>query len=202
MSSKKNRKELMALVRLLDEPNEKIFSQVKEQIFLYGFEAIAVLENAWENSFDDIIQQRSLNLIHEIQYENTYVELNNWTHFQFDDLLKGFMIVSKYNYPDLDEDKIKNQTAKIIQDVWLELNNNLTGLETIKVINHVIFDLFHFRNNKKNFYAPENFFLNNLAGNKNRESYFYGVVVPDYMPEFKNSGLWGQFTKPFRFGLC
>ena len=166
MSGKKGNKELSALVRLLDEPNETTYSKVKEQIFMYGSEAIAALEEAWENSFDDTIQQRSLDLIHEIQYENTYIELNNWAHFQTDDLLKGFIIASKYNYPDLNEKKIEEQISKIIQDVWLELNNNLTGLEKIKVINHVIFDLFNFRNNKKNFYAAENFFLNNLLETK------------------------------------
>jgi len=165
-SNKKDSKELLALVRLLDDPNETVYSKVKEQIFLYGSEAIPALENAWENSFDDTIQQRSLNLIHEIQFENTYLDLNKWAHFQFDDLLLGYIIVTKYNYPDLDSTKIIAQTAKIIQDVWLELNNNLTGLEKIKVINHVFFDLFHFRNNKKNFYAAENFFLNNLLETK------------------------------------
>ncbi len=166
MSDKKTNKELTALVRLLDEPDETTYSKVKEKIFLYGSEAIAALEDAWENSFDDTIQQRSLNLIHEIQYENTYIELTNWSHFQTDDLLKGFIIASKYNYPDLEEKKLMEQTAKIIQDVWLELNDNLTGLEKIKVINHVVFDLFQFRNNKKNFYAAENFFLNNLLETK------------------------------------
>ena len=166
MDNEKNKKELSALVRLLDEPDENVYLQVKKQIFLYGQQAIPELEDAWENSFDNTIQQRSLNLIHEIQFENTFLELNQWSHFQFDDLLQGFLIVSKYNYPDLDQEKIKKQTAKIIQDVWLELNNNLTGLEKIKVINHVFFDLFNFRNNKQNFYAPDNFFLNNLLESK------------------------------------
>lgn len=166
MGGKKDIKKLSALVRLLDEPNESTYSKVKEQIFLYGSDAITALEDAWENSFDDTIQQRSLDLIHEIQYENTYIELNNWAHFQTNDLLKGFLIVSKYNYPDLDEKKIMEQTGEIIQDVWLELNDKLTGLEKIKVINHIVFDLFHFRNNKKNFYAAENFFVNNLLETK------------------------------------
>ncbi len=166
MSVEKKHKELSALVRLLDEPNETIFTKIKQQIFLYGQEAIPALEDAWENSFDQIIQQRSLNLIHEIQFEDTYLSLHNWAHFQFDDLLLGYLIVSRFNYPDLDRDKLMRQTAKIIQDVWLELNNNLTGLEKIKVINHVVFDLYQFRNNKKNFYAPENFFLNNLLDTK------------------------------------
>ncbi len=166
MGNEKNKKELSALVRLLDEPNDQVYSKIKEQIFLYGELAITALEDAWENSFDNTIQQRSLDLIHEIQFENTFVELNQWSHFQFNDLLKGYLIVSKYNYPDLDEDKLSKQTAKIIQDVWLEINNNLTGLEKIKVINHVFFDLFKFRNNKQNFYAPENFFLNNLLESK------------------------------------
>ena len=141
-SNIKNKKELSALVRLLDEPDENVYLQVKKQIFLYGQQAIPELEDAWENSFDNTIQQSSLNVIHEIQFENTFLALNQWSHFQFDDLLQGFLIVSKYNYPDLDQEKLKKQVAKIIKDVWLELNNNLTGLEKIKVINHVFFDLF------------------------------------------------------------
>lgn len=205
MGKNKEKKELLALLRLLDEPSEKVYTQIKGEIFSYGPDAISALEDTWGNSFDALIQQRSLNLIHEIQFENTYIELNNWTHFQFDDLLNGFLTVSKYNYPDLNKDKLINQVGKIIQDVWLELNNNLTGLEKIKVINHILYDLYKFRSNKRNFYAAENFFLNNLLdsqiGNpislgilyliicRNLKIPVYGVNLPKhfvlvYMDEF------------------
>lgn len=166
MENKTENKELKALIRLLDEPDHKVYDQIKDQIFSYGFDAIPALESTWENSFDNLIQQRSLDLIHEIQFENTYIDLNKWAHFQFHDLLKGFILVSKYNYPDLDEDVITKKVNAIIQDVWLEINSDLTGLEKIRVINHIFFDVHHFRGNKKNFYSPDNFFINNVLDTK------------------------------------
>ncbi len=159
-------KELIALIRLLDEPDHKVYGQIKGKIFSYGLDAIPTLESTWENSFDNLIQKRSLDLIHEIQFENTYIDLNKWAHFQFHDLLKGFILVSKYNYPDLDEDLILKKVSAIIQDVWLEINSDLTGLEKVRVINHIFFDIHHFRGNKKNFYSPDNFFINNLLDTK------------------------------------
>lgn len=166
MGKQEKNKELKALIRLLDEPDHKVYNQIKGQIFTFGLEAIPALETTWENSFDNLIQKRSLDLIHEIQFENTYIELNNWAHFQFNDLLKGFILVSRYNYPDLDEEVITKKVGQIIQDVWLEINSDLTGLEKVRVINHIFFDVHHFRGNKKNFYSPDNFFVNNVLDNK------------------------------------
>lgn len=166
MERQDKNKELKALIRLLDEPDHKVFKQIKGQIFSYGLDAIPTLETTWENSFDNLIQKRSLDLIHEIQFENTYIDLNKWAHFQFNDLLKGFILVSKYNYPDLDEEVIFKKVSSIIQDVWLEINSDLTGLEKVRVINHIFFDVHHFRGNKKNFYSPDNFFINNLLDTK------------------------------------
>ncbi len=166
MDSPAENKKLEALIRLIDEPDQKMYDQIKGEIFSYGLEAIPTLESTWENSFDNLIQKRSLDLIHEIQFENTYIELNNWAHFQFTDLLKGFILVSRYNYPDLDPETIIKKVSKIIQDVWLEINPDLTGLEKIRLINHIFFDVHGFRGNKKNFYSPDNFFINNLLDNK------------------------------------
>ncbi len=166
MDSPAENKKLEALIRLIDEPDQKMYDQIKGEIFSYGLEAIPALESTWENSFDNLIQKRSLDLIHEIQFENTYIELNNWAHFQFTDLLKGFILVSRYNYPDLDTETIIKKVSKIIQDVWLEIHPDLTGLEKIRIINHIFFDVHGFRGNKKNFYSPDNFFINNLLDNK------------------------------------
>lgn len=175
-SFKMKDKELQALIRLLDEPDHKIYDQIKSKIFGYGSEAISKLEDVWANSFDQLIQERSLNLIHEIQFASTSLALNKWAINESDDLLKGFIIFSKYNYPDLDEEKMIAKTAKIIQDVWLELNDKLTALEKIKVINHVFFSIHKFRGNKRNFYSPDNFAINNVFESKIGNPISLGVL--------------------------
>lgn len=166
MNKEEENRELQALIRLLDEPNQKIYSQIKDKIFAYGYDAIPKLEDVWANSFDLVLQERSLNLIHEIQFTSTCLELSKWAVLESNDLLKGFIIFSKYNYPDLDTDKMINITARIIQDVWLELNDKLTALEKIKVVNHVFFSIHKFRGNKRNFYSPDNFAINNVLESK------------------------------------
>lgn len=166
MSAETKHRELKALIRLLDEPDRRIYGQIKDKIFAYGPDAIPKLEDVWENSFDPVLQERSLNLIHEIQFEVTFLEFKTWSLDKNRDLLNGFIIFSKYNYPDLDAEKTLNKIAKIIQDVWLELNDKLTALEKIKVVNHVFFSIYKFRGNKKNFYSPDNFAINNVLESK------------------------------------
>ncbi len=169
-------KELNALIRLLDDPDEKIYGQIREKIYTYGPEAIPSLENAWENSFDNLIQGRIENLIREIQFEGIVDQMSKWKENNSRDLLSGFLLLTEYQYPDIDRDKLSRKVAQIIQDVWLELNNELTALEKIKVINHIIFDIHKFSGNKSNFYAADNFYLKNLLESKKGNPISLGVL--------------------------
>ncbi len=169
-------KELKALISLLDEPDENIFGQIRSKIFTYGPEAIPSLEYAWENSFNNQMQERILNIIRTIQLDDLYDSLKDWVKKGSRDLLRGFLLASKYQFPDQDEEKITKDVAQIVQNIWLELNNDLTGLEKIKVINHILFDIHKFSANKSNFYAPENFFLKNLTETKKGNPISLGIL--------------------------
>ncbi len=169
-------KELKALVSLVDEPDELLFNHVRNRIFAYGLAAIPALEKAWESTLDDQTQQRIIQLIHEIQQQQIYTELSNWSKFGFDDLLKGFLIVSRYQYPDLDIHAITREVGRIVQEVWMELNPNLTPLEKIKVVNHVIFDINKFGGNTANIKSPENFYLKPLLDSKKGNPLSLGML--------------------------
>lgn len=158
----KDIKELKALIRLVDEPDEKLFNQVRNHIFDYGMDAVAELEAACELTFDETLQKRIIQLIHDIQMNNLYIELNSWAKFNYTDLLQGYMLVSRYQNPDLNTDLITREIGRIAQEVWLELNNNLTALEKVKVINHILFDINKIVGNTTNLFSPDNFYLKNL----------------------------------------
>ena len=166
MTLKDENRELHALISMLDEPDNMIYSQVSEKISSYGIDAIPVLEEAWDHTFNNTIQKRIEFILNDIQLNNLSFELNKWRYYQSNDLLKGFILVAKYQYPDLDEKEISTKMGQIIQDVWLELNNNLTSLEKIKVINHIFYDVHKFQGNKANLYSPQNSFINNIFETK------------------------------------
>lgn len=161
-----NQKEVSALINLLDDPDDAIFEQISSKIISLGNEVIPFLESAWESSFDTVLQQRIENLIHTIQFGEVRNNLVEWKQNEGKDLLKGVILIAKYQYPDFDEEKFYAQLKKIKDDIWLELNPNLTALEQIKVVNHVFFDVYGFSGNTGNFHAPQNSYINTVLETK------------------------------------
>jgi len=171
-----NPKELNALISLLDDPDEGIFNQVSGKFISLGEDIIPVLENAWEYSFDPLIQNRIENIIHQIQFDIIKSGLKEWMHPDRQNLLEGALLIAKYQYPDIDFDKVKKQLNQIKQDVWLELNDNLTALEKVKIINHIIYDVHHFSGNTSNYHAPQNSYINNVLESKKGNPLLLSII--------------------------
>ncbi|MXV49409.1 hypothetical protein GS399_00375 [Pedobacter sp. HMF7647] len=158
--------EINSLIKLLDDPDHEIFGHVEDKLFSYGNEVITYLESAWENSFDAILQQRIENLIHRIQFENVKQELNLWQLSGAFDLLQGVLIINKYQYPDLDEQKLINQIEDIKREVWLQLVYDMSAIEKVKLLNHVFYGIHGFSGNTQNHQDPQNSYLNNVLSSK------------------------------------
>lgn len=176
MSTKPGNKELEALIRLLDEPDEDIFITIRDRIFAHGAEAVPILESVWENSFDPMVQQRIEDLVHRLQFDDLKKELDQWSKFGHHDLMQGAILVSKFQYPDLNQEEIIKKIGQFSQDIWLELNQNLTGLEKVKVINHILFDTRKLTGNLTNPNSADNFFINSLLDSKKGSPLLLGVV--------------------------
>jgi regulator of sirC expression with transglutaminase-like and TPR domain len=175
--------EIHALISLLDDPDEKVYHQIREKLLSLGFEVIPELESAWENSFDTVLQQRIEGIIQRIQSESLIRAFKQWALPDEQDLLTGALLVARSQYPDIDESLIRKHLDQIKQDIWLELNNNLTALEKVRVINHILFDVHNFSGNTANFHAPQNSYINNVLetkkGNQVSLSVIYAVIAQD-----------------------
>ncbi|MDQ3192961.1 MAG: transglutaminase-like domain-containing protein [Bacteroidota bacterium] len=175
-------KEIKALIDLLDDPDEEVYSHVKVKLLSFGEQIIPVLEHVWEmgDPFNNIIQTRIETIIHKIQFDNISGELTKWAKEGTNDLLTGAILIAKYQYPDLNEEKIKSKLDQITRDVWLELNDNLTALEKVRILNHIIFDVHGFSGNTVNYHAPQNSYINNVLeskkGNPLSLSILYAII--------------------------
>ncbi len=160
-------KEIEALINLIDDPDMEIYNRVKERIVAIGEDAIPSLENVWEvNSFGKEFQRRIEDIIHDIQFDAVRLGLEEWAKSGGEDLFEGALIVSRYQYPDLDETEAYDRLTKLHQDIWLELNDDLTALERVKVMNHILFETHGYRGNKKNYHAAQNNYINTVLENK------------------------------------
>ena len=161
-----NKKKIDALVQLLDDPDDLIFTHVKEQLIEIGIDSIPNLEKAWaDENFGDIYQQRLESIIHDIQLNNVFKEIGNWI-LNPSNLLEGVLILNKYKYPNLKFEEVENKIAQLVADIHCKMSYELTPLEKIQVINSIVFDLYGFKGDKINYHNPENSYFNTVLNKK------------------------------------
>jgi regulator of sirC expression with transglutaminase-like and TPR domain len=190
-------KDLIHLMDLLDEQNASLFEKISENILSYGVSAISYLENESENSLDDLVRSRAISLISKIKIQNLYSELHNWATLDSNDLLKGFFIISKYQFPSLDEEVVMAKIEALKKEVWLELKKGMTPFEETKVISKVFFEVRKYTLNQNPASMPDCVCLNAVlnSGKGYPEAFamlyagiaqrlgipVYGVQMPDSM---------------------
>jgi len=154
------KKEIKALVSLLDDDDSEVLRNVESKLLSLGSGVIPVLENEWERNFSPIIQKRIEEIIHTLQFEFLKDRLSAWHKAKTHDLLKGMWMVATYQYPDLDFNKLKEEIEQIYYDAWVEFKPDLHPYDQVKVLNGVIFSKLKFSANTKNFHSPSNSMLN------------------------------------------
>lgn len=159
-------KELKALISLLDDSDDEIVNIASSNLMNQGLSAIPELEKAWELALNETLQERLESVIQNIQFNEAKQNLRTWNDSGSESILEGAIYLAKFQFPDITVDSIDKEIDKIKQDVWLELNNNLTALEKIKIINYILFEIHKFRRNTSNFYSPQNSFINQVLETK------------------------------------
>ncbi len=168
--------QLDALIKLLDDPDEIVYNHVRDKFLEWGLAAVPHLENNWEVSEEMIVQKRIENLIHSIKSYDVIQQLKNWIENGGQNLLNGAILVAKYHYHNIDEEKIRSKINQIKQDVWIELNDDLTAFEKIKVLNHIIFNLHEFKGNREDYHNPKNSFINRVLESKKGSPLSIGIL--------------------------
>ena len=191
---------LDALINLLDDPDKSVFELVEKELLKESDEIIPMLEKKWETSFDVNYQERIENLIQGLQFKETYNKLKVWINSGLNerDLFTGFWIIDQFQYPDLNVLNIKLKVENIRKKIWLELNNSLTLLEKITILNHFLFNINGFAINLSNKNSSQNCFLSQLLdskrGNSVSLSIFYTILarqleLPAYFIDFPKNPL-------------
>ena len=161
-------KEITALLHLIDDPDDEVYSQVSEKIISFGKEIIPNLEHLWETTADEYTQERIEMLIHSLHFRDLQMDLKAWANDKEHDLFTGALLVSRYQYPDLNLLTYYQELEKMRRNVWLELNSFLTSLEKVNVLNNILFNYYKIKGTEINYSHHDDFLVHKLVESKNQ----------------------------------
>lgn len=169
-------REISALFHLIDDPDDEVFTTVSDRIISLGASIIPNLEQLWETTPDESVQERIELLIHRLHYCDLVQEFTRWKKLPEPDLLAGALLVAKFQYPDLNVTTILQDIEKMRRNIWLELNSYLTPLEQTNVLTTILYNYYHLKGTELNHQEPNDFMLNKVLDSKKGNAISNGVL--------------------------
>lgn len=175
-----NQPEVKALISLLDDPDEQVYAEVKDKLISFGKAVIPTLEDSWTYT-EQLVQNRIEGIVHQIYFNQLIEDFKIWLKDKEYNLLQAAILVARYQYPELNAEKVKSYIDQIRRDAWLEMGYNLTALEKVRIINHVIYNVYGFTGDTTNVYSVQNAYINNVLetkkGNPISLSVLYAIIA-------------------------
>jgi hypothetical protein len=169
-------KEISALFKLIDDPDEEVFGVVTTKIIDFGKTIIPNLEHLWENTPSEHIQERIEMIIHRLHYSDLTEDFRQWALAGHHDLLVGALLVSKFQFPDLSTSATLLEVEKIRRNVWLELNNYLTPLEQIRIVTGILYSYYNLKGNEVGYTDVNEFLIHKVLESKRGNQLSNGLL--------------------------
>ena len=168
-------KEISALFHLIDDPDSEVYSTVSDKIISFGKAIIPNLENLWELTSDEDIQQRIESLIHKLHFRDLTNDFINWKNGGCE-LLQGALLTAQYHYPEMNALQVLQEIEKMRRNIWLELNNYLTPLEKINVLTSIYYNYYKQKGIELDYSKPEDFLINKTLETKKGNAISNGII--------------------------
>ncbi len=169
-------REISALFKLIDDPDEEIFGAVSTKIVDFGKTIIPNLEHLWETTPNEHIQERIELIIHRLHYKDLTEDFTQWSLAGHHDLLVGALLVSKFQDPELATSTTLLEVEKIRRNIWLELNQYLTPLEQIRIVTGILYSYYNLKGNEVAYTDVNEFLIHKLLETKRGNQLSNGIL--------------------------
>jgi hypothetical protein len=130
--------EIHALLALMDDPDETVYTHVRERLLSKGKEVLPFVESAESTQQEDGLIKGRLALLKEgLQQTDVKDALADWMDLGGTDLWKGVQLVHSALDPTWNVAESMERFEALKKEVWLEMNEEQTALEQVRILNHV-----------------------------------------------------------------
>jgi regulator of sirC expression with transglutaminase-like and TPR domain len=176
-----DRKEIEALIYLLDDTDDEVIEQVQERLMSLGDEALMVLEEVLYQLEESIQIERVQGLIKKLKFDKNIQYFSIWKQTGAEDLLGAVIEIARIRFPDIERQEIENAIDKIKLDAWLEMHYDLTSYEKVRILNHIFYNVHKFQGDSEDYHNADNSFINKVLkrhrGNPISLAIIYSIVA-------------------------
>jgi regulator of sirC expression with transglutaminase-like and TPR domain len=210
-----NESEIKALFKLLDDPDQVVFDSVSSHIVSFGTGIIPSLETLWLEAENEIVQHRIESLIQQVSLTDIKKKFLAWENNTdtkesagASSLYEAMTLLCQYIHPDLKNNVFDKTLKSIHRSCWLELNNYLTPLEEVHIVNSILYRMYKFRSEKDALKNPSTYYLCDVLdtkkGNQYSLSMLYLIItqmldIPVYAFRVSNFVILGYINTLYHF---
>jgi regulator of sirC expression with transglutaminase-like and TPR domain len=169
-------REISALLNLIDDPDAEVFGAVSDKLVEFGKVVIPSLENLWETTANEEVQERIELLIHRLHFTDLKEDFRQWALSGHHDLLVGALLAAKFQYPDLTTARIVQDVEKLRRNIWLELNNYLTPLEQVRIVTGILYGYYGLKGTEVAYADINEFLINKTLESKRGNQLSNGIL--------------------------
>jgi regulator of sirC expression with transglutaminase-like and TPR domain len=158
--------EINALLNLIEDPDDEVYQTITKRFIGFGQVVIPVL-NEFQELTDDPVQVAKINaIISQISISCIETAVTNWLNGEDQSVLEASLFIAAYLNPEYDRDRLFFEIEKIRKTIWLELNDYLTPLEEINILNKIIFGHYNYKGVELDYSTINHFDPSHLLANK------------------------------------
>jgi len=163
--------EISALLNLIEDPDQEVFISITERFIGLGQEIIPVLEDHQHATHDESQIKKISFIIDKITLSILSDEILEWKNTEDQSTIEASLILSKFLNREFNQENTFFEIEKIRRSIWLELNDYLTPLEEVNIINKIVFGYYKFKGIETNYKNGKDFDLQALINTKQSNTF-------------------------------
>ena len=155
--------QLKAIFTLLSDRDERTVDLVRQTLIEIGPEAVPSLERAQEAA-DPHIRRQLKTMVEEIRQNDLEERFRDYAAREETDLdlEEGALLIAQFCYPDLNSTDCRNELDRLSDEIAVRLVRKTRPEEIIRQINRYLFLEQGYHGNTRNYYDPDNSYLNRV----------------------------------------
>jgi hypothetical protein len=168
--------EINALLNLIEDPDEDIFASITSRFVGIGLEVIPHLDEYKLSCTSEDLIKKTECIISSIEVDVLAGSLKKWKESKEQSFLEASFFISMFLDRENNREALLFELERLRRCIWLELNDYLTPLEEVNILNKIIFGHVKLNGLEVSYNDAIEFDLQYLLATRNGNSYPLGAL--------------------------